>query len=251
MGMSQEAPVKLKGIPDIVICLDVTGSMGPCLEQLKAHLGTFIAELEAPREVQGGAQVKVSDWRLRLVPYRDLEEPADVAFPGLIDDFPFCTTTAEFQSQLSDPRCKANKGGKEPESALDAIYSAVKNSPWRPEKEAHRFVILFTDATTLPTMHASTTKGGPADVEEVIQAIKTAKIKPILFAPTAPEYAAIYDGVKANKTRGGIAEKFPLYGTREDAVAFFKMDTDAARAQFAKVLDDLAATISSESSEEL
>jgi len=245
--MDQTPQLKIKGIPDIVLCVDATASMGGCLEQLKAHLGTFIAELEKPREVQPNVLTRVSDWRLRLLPFRDILHNK----VGMVNDFPFCTTAAEFQRHLADPRSAAateGSGGLE-ESALDALYLAVRTSEWRPEKDAHRFVILFTDAATHPEMHPSTAGSGPYDVGEVIQSIRTYKIKPILFAPKASEYEAIYAAVR--KDRGDIVTKFSLFPSRNEAVAFFAMNTDAARAHFAEVLNELAKTISQSSSEEL
>lgn len=246
--MEQDQKKKIKGIPDIVICLDVTGSMGECLEQLKSHLGEFIAELEKPLDVQDGLVGQVTDWRIRLLPFRDLDADAgDGICPAMVDDLPFCTTAAEFASQLEDSRCKASGGGDEPESALDAIHRAAKKTEWRPSTEAHRFVILFTDATTKPTLHASTAQGGPTDVQEVKQALQTEFIKLVLFAPKTPEFEQLY----ANPSRAQIAKDYPLFETRADAVKFFKMEGEEAKDRFAKILFSLARTITVESSEEL
>ena len=249
--MGPDAKKKIKGIPDIVFCLDVTGSMRECLEQLKAHLGSFIAELEKPVAVQDGVVGVVTDWRLRLLPFRDLEaDPPTGDHPAIVDDFPFCETTSEFRVQLEDPRCEASGGGDEPESALDAIYRATKKSAWRPADEAHRFVILFTDATTKGTLHPST-RGVPNDVQEVVQALRIQRIKLIMFAPTASEYVALYKAFEGDAGRAQLAIDYKLKKDREEAVAFFKMEDDAAKAEFASILTSLAKTISMQSSTEL
>src|SRR5258708_10316211 len=58
----------IRGVADIVFLIDATGSMEPCIESLKANIGTFIDSL-----VTGGtnAPSPVKDWRAKGVAVPD------------------------------------------------------------------------------------------------------------------------------------------------------------------------------------
>jgi len=227
--MPQEVK-RVKGIPDIVFCIDVTGSMADCIKNLKDNINAFITQLTTMKGAQAGVEVVVKDWRVRVFPFRDLfEDPPDKA---MIEDFGFVSSVAEIESQLSDPRTQAAGGGEPPECLMDAMYRVAKKSAWRPADEAHRFVVVFTDAPARPQMHASTTNGGPVDLAELMQALKGQRIKPVLFALRSAETEAIIEGKPALKA----ASK--LFESSAEAVAFFKSSMD-----FASLVTRLAATL--------
>ncbi len=138
---------KLKGKMDIVICLDATGSMESCIEQLKNNLSTFIGNLT----IRSGSQQIVPDWRARLIYFRDLDADADA-----LVSFDFVNTENELRQQIDQVR--AEGGGDEPESILDAIYTAIAKSKWR-EGVLHA-VIAFTDAPPKERLHEKTVEAG-------------------------------------------------------------------------------------------
>ena len=232
---SDETPVKIKPLrADIVICLDVSTSMAGCLEQLKAHLATVVAEFERPPEPSDDEEPLSALYRVRLVPFRRGEDPGA---PFIANDLPFCTSSAEFQQQLSDPRSDAEGPDGDVEPALDALLAAVTRSEWRPKEEALRLALLFTDAPPFPALHPATAGDGPDDVSEVLQVLKTSAVEAILLARRAPEFESIYAAVE--KRAPAVVAQFPLFATEDEAHAFFAMDSQAARTRFAKGLDAL------------
>ncbi|MBP7124749.1 VWA domain-containing protein [Myxococcota bacterium] len=229
---------KIKGVADIVFCLDVTGSMQPCIDGLKRNVHRLVEALQSPMEVQPGVVAAVKDWRAKVYGYRDIDADGPLA---MIEDFPMVQTAAELRNQLEDPRMQAAGGGDEPESLLDALYRIAKNTPWRGEKEAHRFVVVFTDATPKPSLHPSTVGGaGPTDLPEVLQALNAARIKPVLYALKGPETETIQN------LRPALLKACKLFTSREEALAFFSSEV-----QFATLVDRLAATVTASASEVL
>ena len=164
----------MKGVADLVFCVDCTGSMAPCIDGLKSEIHRFIGELEAPPE-QGLLPV---NWRLRILGYRDLCVDAE---PWLNADAGMVDTAAEARAQVDT--LQAAGGGDEAESGLDALWCAAAVTPWR--KECSRIVILFTDASSRPEMHADTVARGAAgyDLSAVAQALAEARCRAHVWAP--------------------------------------------------------------------
>jgi hypothetical protein len=104
-----------KGIADVVVCIDCTGSMAPCIEGVKTHVEELVAGLESNQSLS-------LDWRVRLIEYRDL------TVGEAINEYDFTTDIEVFRNQVRS--LSATGGGDEPESTLDAIFRAL-NSPWR------------------------------------------------------------------------------------------------------------------------
>ena len=229
---------KIKGVADVVICLDATGSMQPCIDALKARIGAMFDVMAKPINVNG-ADFTVTDWRARLVVFRDLDtDPSDKA----LVEFPFINTKEALVAQLADPAAQHFGGGDEPESLLDGVYRATR-SEWRNAKEAHRFVIVFSDATAKPMLHESTAGAGlPKDAAEVIQALKTQMVKLVLFARRDPVTEKLLGAVK----KEGVKKASHLFASYEEAVSWFQSDD--------KMLDlmaSLGASLSQSASEVL
>ncbi|MBP6059262.1 MAG: VWA domain-containing protein [Candidatus Saccharicenans sp.] len=138
---------RLKGKMDIVICLDATGSMESCIEQLKNNLSTFIGNLT----IKSGSQQIAPEWRARLIYFRDLDADSEA-----IVGFDFVNSEEELSRQINQVR--AEGGGDDPESILDAIYTAIAKSNWR-EGVLHA-VIAFTDAPPKERLHKKTIEAG-------------------------------------------------------------------------------------------
>lgn len=236
--MPQVGSEKVKGVADVVFCIDVTGSMQPCIDALKANVGKFIEGLQAPTEIQGGTVVTVKDWRAKAFGFRDMDCDGPHA---MIEDFPFVTTVDELKSQLADARMAAAGGGDEPESMLDALYRAAKNTPWRPVKDAHRFIVVFSDASTKSAMHPSTVGGvGPTDLQEVVQALQAQRIKPVFYTVKGTEALTLSN---THAKMGGVSQFFASGG---EAHGVFQSEM-----AFAKLIERLAATVSVTTSEVL
>jgi len=176
---------KVKGVVDLVILLDVTGSMQPCIDAVKTSIGSFIGSLSAK---DPNNENPVKDWRIKVCGYRDQQQdPAN----WFVDN-PFTRDAASVQAQLMAPNMQATSGGDEPESLLDALYKLAKmeqagiqdgEAPekWRARGTAARIVVFFTDATYKTPMTLPEAAGG--SVSDVISALMAAKIIPVGFVP--------------------------------------------------------------------
>jgi len=155
---------------DIIFCIDVTGSMQPCIDALKANMVNFVNALHSAANV---------DYRLKLVAYRDIHDTQ------VLDDgtracdqpwfiTPFMNDPNEFSKCLNHDDVQAFGGGDDPESTLDALYIAITTKDWRPSG-THRSIVLFTDDDSHPKLHTKTyNRPGPAgDVGRVNQAFQT------------------------------------------------------------------------------
>lgn len=170
---------KLKGVADIVVCIDSTGSMAPVIDNLKREIHRFVTDLENPPE-QGLQPV---DWRLKVIGFRDLLVDSE---PWVNRHAPLATTESEARTQVD--ALEAEGGGDEPESALDAIWVAAAETKWRPS--CTRVVVLFTDASTHLTLHPDTVAAGAVgnDASTVAQALVEKGCSLHAWAPHGPAW---------------------------------------------------------------
>lgn len=211
----QQKIAKIKGVADIVFCLDATASMQPCIDNVKINIGTFVQSIKS-----ASPNTKV-DWRARILAYRDFNVDTD----SLMNSFPFVCTPEELQSQLD--KVIADGGGDEPESTLDAMLYATLKSDWR--INAHKIIVVFTDATPLPQFNAKTVRelGIPDDFEIFKQTLFIEnRIKLFLYGQKHP----IYDSLN-EQSRASI--------TQYDNAA-----SELSTADFKKILDTIGKTVS-------
>lgn len=205
---------------DIVFCLDVTGSMQPCIDGIKDNVIDFAHDI-----VKNG---KI-DIRFGLIAYRNRHEishPAGDKWPINLQPWFFSpnfvsseklphpkkiglTSNAdEFRGWLkTEGYCEAYGGGENgPESTLDALYYALHLSDWR-SGATHRVIVLLTDEDTYPAL-APTTPAHKAyakydNVEVLIQDITTRMEYGILFmcAPRFPIYEQIASQAECSNRR--------------------------------------------------
>ena len=172
----QQKIAKIKGVADIVFCIDATGSMQNCIDGVKANVENFASSIKT-----ASANTKV-DWRARILGYRDFNVDTEY----LLNDFDFVSTPEELQTQLD--KVVADGGGDAPESTLDAISYAIFKSNWR--SPGHKIIVVFTDAPPLPNMHSKTVSdlGITDDFEIFKQTLMEKHIKLFLFGPKDPIY---------------------------------------------------------------
>lgn len=132
---------------DIIMCIDSTGSMTPCIENVKRQAMTFYADFMDAMEEAGR---KIDKLRIKVIDFRDYGDPNAPAmtesrffnFGGEEDD------SAAFSAHINS--IQPLYGGDLPENALEAIALALK-SDWTKEGTKRRHVIVvFTDAPALP-----------------------------------------------------------------------------------------------------
>jgi hypothetical protein len=232
--MSQTALEKRRGIPDIVFLIDSSGSMSTCLSALTSNVSAFVDTL-TNADANGGVAIK--DWRIRVVGFRDKEADGS---QWLLDN-PFVTDVSAAKSQLA--ALKADGGGDEPESMLDALYFltqwpvAEKGQPaspqgWRHRGDARRVVVIFTDASCKNAFTAA--DGSKGSYDDILNLCNEARLKLCLFAPETEGY------LRLEEINGCEYESLgTLEGAPERLEAY-----SADQSNFRKVMDQLAKSIS-------
>lgn len=155
---------------DIVFVIDITGSMGPVLDQVKAGAISFHDRLMATMTAKGK---QVSALRLRVVAYRDYyADPSDALFQT-----PFFTLPDEahtFNTYVHG--LHAGGGWDEPESGLEGLAVAMQSDWQRGLDRRRHVVVLFTDASAHPleAAHGRSIPGYPPYIPTTLNALSDA-----------------------------------------------------------------------------
>ena len=214
---SAETPNKTyknQGVVDFIFLIDVTGSMGPCINALRENINRFI---DLMTDATGNGS-PITDWRGRAVGYRDYEYDKDTSYGWLVDN-PFTRDIAALRRQLADLTPKGGGPGEEgiPESLLDAMMTVATSgvidlqagecdestTKWRPLGSCARVVIVFTDATYHPTMSIPGYEG--AGVKDLYNVFLQERIKPYFFVPNDPSFIPLgrFKGANISQCGGG------------------------------------------------
>ena len=223
---SLAAPRGLSYAVDIVFCIDVTGSMTPILDAVKANALGFYDDVQANLTEKGK---NVAQLRVRVIAFRDfvadgdaaLEESPFYALPGDRGGF------SEFVNGLI-----AQGGGDAPESGLEAVALAV-NSPWTTTGDRRRQVIVvWTDQPAHPLdpsiVPADLASRVPADFsaltdlwEDEQGLMGSSSKRLILFAPDGPgwsDISSVWENVVHNPSQAGGGLSEVDYGTIIDSI---------------------------------
>ncbi|MEP6914698.1 MAG: VWA domain-containing protein [Acidobacteriota bacterium] len=230
---------KTKGVADVVFLIDVTGSMAPIIDALRKNIESFVDSLSSG---DSNNAPPVRDWRGKVVGYRDIEASQEEGVEWL-EDHPFVRDTAALKAQLA--ALKAQGGGDEPESLLDALYTVatMEASPkgtqsedpnkWRYRSDAARVVVVFTDASFKETMSIPSAKGGA--LQDVANVVMANRIILSLFAPNFEGYDRLS---QIDKSEWEVVEYEGL--NAQEALQKFTSDP----ANFRTTLKQLAASVS-------
>lgn len=128
---------------DIVLCIDLTGSMAPAIDMVKANALKLHGDI---RESLAKKDRDVTQLRIKVIGFRDVEFDDE---PFVLSDwFVLPEAATSFENFVN--RLVPDGGGDEPESALDALSLAIQ-SDWTRECDRQRhIVVLWTDATPKP-----------------------------------------------------------------------------------------------------
>ncbi|MFC0386385.1 vWA domain-containing protein [Muricoccus vinaceus] len=241
-AMNLQAPqirARTKGVADIVFVVDVSGSMAPCIDALRANIEAFVDSLSRG-DANNAAPVK--DWRAKVVGYRDLESSVQEGLPWIVDN-PFVREASALKAQLGG--LAAVGGGDEPESLLDALYKiatmealpkgsqAIDPAKWRYRSDAARVVVVFTDASFKETMGIPEAKGG--SLQDVANVVMANRIILSLFAPNFEGYDRLS---QIDKSEWEVVEYEAL--SPQEALQKFTADP----VNFRNTLKQLAASVS-------
>ena len=221
------APVRsLSYAVDIVFCIDVTGSMTPILDAVKANALRFYADVQNNLVNKGK---NVDELRVRVVAFRDFAADGDAA----MQESPFFTLPAD-QEDFSTfvNGLVAEGGGDAPESGLEAVSLAM-SSPWTTRGDRRRQVIVvWTDQPAQPLNPAAlpeTYRGRvPADFSALTDAWEDAQgtlgsssKRLILFAPDGPgwsDISSVWENVVHHPSQAGGGLSDVDYGTIIDSI---------------------------------
>ena len=230
---------RTKGVADVVFLIDVSGSMAPIIDALRKNIEAFVDSLSTG-DANNAAPVR--DWRGKVVGYRDIEA-AHAEGMEWFEDNPFVRDTSALKTQLAALR--AQGGGDEPESLLDALYKVASMeatakgaqsedaNKWRYRSDAARVVVVFTDASFKETMSLPEAKGGA--LQDVANMVMANRIILSLFAPNFEGYDRLS---QIDKSEWEVVEYEGL--SPQEALRKFTEDPQ----NFRTTLKQLAASVS-------
>ena len=223
---SLAAPRGLSYAVDIVFCIDVTGSMTPIIDAVKANALGFYDDVQANLTEKGK---NVAQLRVRVIAFRDFVADGAAA----LEESPFYTLPAErggFSEFVNG--MIAQGGGDAPESGLEAVALAI-NSPWTSTGDRRRQVIVvWTDQPAHPldpsVVPADLSSRVPSDFSALTDAwedeqglMGSSSKRLILFAPDGPgwsDISAVWENVVHNPSQAGGGLSEVDYGTIIDSI---------------------------------
>ena len=223
---SLAAPRGLSYAVDIVFCIDVTGSMNPIIDAVKANALGFYDDVQANLIEKGK---NVEQLRVRVIAYRDFVADGDAALEESAF-FPLPAERAGFSEFVNG--LIAQGGGDAPESGLEAVALAI-NSPWTSTGDRRRQVIVvWTDQPAQPldpsVLPADLSSRVPADFsaltdlwEDEQGLMGSSSKRLILFAPDGPgwsDISAVWENVVHHPSQAGGGLSEVDYGTIIDSI---------------------------------
>jgi hypothetical protein len=211
---------------DIVFCIDVTGSMTPIIDAVKANALRFYDDVQTNLTAKGK---NVDELRVRVIAFRDFAADGEAA----MQESPFYRLPAE-QSGFSEfvNGLIAEGGGDAPESGLEAVALAM-NSEWTTRGDRRRqVVVVWTDQPALaldPAVVPAELKARvPADFsaltdvwEDTQGPLGASSKRLILFAPDGPgcsDISAVWENVVHHPSQAGGGLSDVDYGTIIDSI---------------------------------
>jgi hypothetical protein len=211
---------------DIVFCIDVTGSMDPIIDAVKANALRFYDDVQTNLTAKGK---NVDELRVRVIAFRDFAADGEAA----LEESPFYRLPDE-RSAFSDfvNGLVAEGGGDAPESGLEAVALAM-NSEWTTRGDRRRqVVVVWTDQPANPldpeVLPGELRRRVPADFsaltdlwEDTQGRLGASSKRLILFAPDGPgwsDISAVWENVVHHPSQAGGGLSDVDYGTIIDSI---------------------------------
>ncbi len=176
---------------DVVFCLDASGSMRPCFDALRCHIGAFMEGLKSSGQITW-------DVRMDFLAHRATKEGA-----GSVHDFRTLRTTgeklleslyqtrgstafftgdvAEFKAELS----RLEAGGDE---ASFVALDTCMDFPWREAENCHRVIIMLTDERLEDGIDVTRQQ---EQIDAMIAKLHALRIRLFLVGPESPGFDAL------------------------------------------------------------
>lgn len=175
-----------KGIADVVFCIDASKSMQPCIDGVRANLGSFVDGLKADRQVAWDLRMDYLAHRATTEGLRSVldmrslfhssggDDCRTALYKSLQNGGRFFTSNAdEFREGLKQIDVRGD------EAALIGLDFAL-DFPWRDAAQCHRIVIMLTDEPLEQGIAVELQKG---KLSELIEKIQRLKVMLFLVAP--------------------------------------------------------------------
>lgn len=141
---------------DVVMCIDVTGSMSDIIGTVKRNAIGFYDSFNSCCEEEG---IQLTGLNAQVIAYRDRNEDSNWLQTSSTYSLP--DQRSAFNSFVNG--LYANGGGDTPESGLEALQTAFNKTDWGPDDGYHRqVVILWTDAPYLIGSYSNVSLGSLA-----------------------------------------------------------------------------------------
>jgi hypothetical protein len=220
------APRGLSYAVDIVFCIDVTGSMTPILDQVKANALRFYDDVQSNLTAKGK---NIDELRVRVVAFRDIVADGEAA----LQESPFFALPTEqggFSAFVNG--LVAEGGGDAPESGLEAVALGM-TSPWTTRGDRRRqVVVVWTDQPAHPldpsALPPEFSGRVPADFsaltdlwEDPQGPLGSSSKRLILFAPDGPgwsDISGVWENVVHHPSQAGGGLSDIDYGTIIDSI---------------------------------
>lgn len=158
---------------DVVMCIDVTGSMGGIINTVKANAISFYDIFDKCCQEEG---IQLAALNAQVVAFRD--KNVDVDWLEISPTYTLPSQRENYNDFVN--HLYANGGGDTPESGLEALNTAFDKEDWGVDDGYHRqVVILWTDADYLIEPFSNLTV---KQVEEQWNTLPSGR-RLILFAP--------------------------------------------------------------------
>ncbi len=204
---------------DVVICLDVTGSMQGVIDDIKTNL------VDLYQSVVGGYQnlgITIDDVRVRIIAFRDYYHDGAQAIE--MSPYYYLPNDRKLYENIMTS-LQAKGGGDTPESSLEALAIGIM-SDWKSSGGENQLVVLITDSPPHPLEMNANSKpenypeGIPLSMDDLRSLwesgsyIKNSGKKLLLIAPEYPEWISIretwsmvyhVDFGKVDMNQGGIS----------------------------------------------
>jgi hypothetical protein len=178
---SLAAPRGLSYAVDIVFCIDVTGSMTPIIDQVKANALRFYDDVQSNLTAKGK---NVDQLRVRVIGFRDFVADGAAA----LDESPFFTLPderADFSAFVNG--LVAEGGGDAPESGLEAVALAIDSSWTTVGDRRRQVIVVWTDQPAQP--------------------LNPSVLPPDIASRVSPDFSALTDAWEDEQGRMGSSSK--------------------------------------------
>ena len=182
---------------DIVFCIDGTGSMSPCINNVKDNAKRFYADFVRAMTNNGS---EIDLMRIKVIVFRDYKsDGANSMVESPFFELP--DEEAEFSNYLDGIR--ASGGCNEDANGLEALYLAMKSDFTTGPKD-RQIIVLFADTTAIPLRKRGNCAGYPKGMVDenglletwMCMQGRTTKLRErckrlVMFAPTGTCYESM------------------------------------------------------------